>query len=488
MSHVSRAPGEVIAGRYQLKSRLAEGGIGEVWLAEHIHLKQEVAIKFLKEAFSADPEASADILERFRFESQVSALVGRKTIHVVTVYDAGESEVGPFLAMEYVPGRSLAGELAAHGPMTPSRFGAILTQVADALGVVHAAGIVHRDIKPANMLVSDEADGSLLVKLADFGIAKTTNLALPLDRPKDTVGAMIVGTLDFMSPEQLQGGKAHPAMDVWALGVVAYELLTGVLPFEARSKVDMIVKILHGPFPAVSSVRSSLPQGLDAWFSRALAKAPNDRFMSVKEMNEAYWAVIDGPEAAPAVSADPASRHEPARFALSAAARLAAENEEETSRHVPPIEARLTDGRRRAVVAGVALATLLTAGLLLRGAVLTKAGKGRISEEIAAIVEALRPSGQPSGEPPVATAPDVWPDDGGQPPAVSVALPPHESSSAPSARGPRARSALATAPPSSGPLPASATAPPSSGSSPGPAASPAPRKAAPKPLDPSSVF
>jgi eukaryotic-like serine/threonine-protein kinase len=279
--------------RYRLKQRIAEGGIGDVWLAEHLHLKQNVAIKFLKEGLTADPEAARSALERFRFESQVSAMLALRTPYVVKVHDAGDSEAGPFLAMEFVPGRSLAEELRTHGPMNPARLGAILEQVANALGAAHAAGIVHRDIKPANILVCDEPGGSLSVKLVDFGIAKTTNLRLPLDRPKDTGVTAMMGTPGFMSPEQLQGGRAHPTMDVWALGVVAYKLLTNTVPFPAESTTDMVDKVLNEPFPPPSSRRSGLPIALDAWFSRALAKDPADRFATPKEMCEAYRAALD---------------------------------------------------------------------------------------------------------------------------------------------------------------------------------------------------
>ena len=288
-----RAPGDILATRYRLKQRIAEGGIGDVWLAEHLHLKQNVAIKFLNEKLTADPETSRSALERFRFEAQVSALLASRTAYVVNIHDAGDSEAGPFLAMEYVPGRSLADELRKHGPMKPGRVGAILEQVASALETAHAAGIVHRDIKPANILVCDRPDGSPSVKLADFGIAKTTNLDLPLDRPKDTGVTAMMGTPGFMSPEQLRRGSIHPAMDVWALGVSAYKLLTGAIPFEARTTIDIADKILNEPFPPPSSHHAGLPIALDAWFARVLAKDPADRFATAKEMSEAYRAALD---------------------------------------------------------------------------------------------------------------------------------------------------------------------------------------------------
>jgi serine/threonine-protein kinase len=299
-TRASRLPGEIIAERYQLKRRLAEGGIGVVWVAEHLELRQEVAIKLLKESTRADPDHAIHVLERFRHEAQVSALLGRRTAHVIHAQDAGFSEVGPYLVMEFVDGHTLADEIDTMGPLTPERFLPVLEQVAEALTVAHDVGVVHRDLKPTNILVVDQREGGLLAKVADFGLAKTINQELTLDRPQETGESTVVGTVDFMSPEQLRAGQpADPRMDIWALGVVTYEALTGKLPFEGPSVHAIMAKIVTAPFPRASSRRASLPVALDAWFDRALAKDLKSRFATPQELVAAYRRAIGLPATRP---------------------------------------------------------------------------------------------------------------------------------------------------------------------------------------------
>lgn len=285
----SRLPGEIIADRYRLKRRLAEGGIGVVWVAEHLELRQEVAIKLLKESTRADPDHAIHVLERFRHEAQVSALLGRRTVHVVQAQDAGFSEVGPFLVMELIDGRTLADEIDTMGPLAPERLLPILEQVAEALTVAHEVGVVHRDLKPTNILLVTQPKGGVLAKVADFGLAKTINQELTIDRPQETGESTVVGTVDFMSPEQLRAGqKADPRMDVWALGVVAYEALTARLPFEGPSVHAIMAKIVSQPFARATSRRPTLPPALDAWFDKALAKDVKARFANPQELVAGY--------------------------------------------------------------------------------------------------------------------------------------------------------------------------------------------------------
>ncbi|HZF56447.1 MAG TPA: protein kinase [Polyangiaceae bacterium] len=295
-----RLEGEIVAERYQLKRRLAEGGIGVVWVAEHLELRQEVAIKLLKESTRADPDHAIHILERFRHEAQVSALLGRRTAHIVHAQDAGFSEVGPYLVMELIDGHTLADEIDTMGPLTPERYLPILEQVAEAVSVAHDVGVVHRDLKPTNILLVTQPNGGVLAKVADFGLAKTINEQLTLDRPQETGESTVVGTVDFMSPEQLRAGQpADPRMDVWALGVVTYEALTARLPFEGPSVHAIMAKIVTAPFPRASSRKPTLPIELDAWFDRALAKDLKARFKNPQELVEAYRKAIARPGAKP---------------------------------------------------------------------------------------------------------------------------------------------------------------------------------------------
>jgi hypothetical protein len=295
------APGTLVAGRYRLVRKLGEGGMAEVWLAVHEALKKEVAVKFATapEPYGLVPET----LARFRFEAQVSAQLGERTRHVVCVHDAGEHDAGPrgavpFLVMDYVRGPTLAHLLAVEGPMAAERFAGVLDQVADALGAAHAMGIVHRDLKPSNLMLADEPGGSTTVKLADFGIAKAVRKDLALDRPKETAFGLRMGSPAYMSPEQVTGsGEVGVQTDLWALGVVAYEALTGQDCFRASSMPQLYSGICTARFEPASSVRADLPRALDAWFARAITVEPSDRFPSADEMARSFRLALGRPTA-----------------------------------------------------------------------------------------------------------------------------------------------------------------------------------------------
>ena len=289
----ARRPGEIIAGKYALVRYLAKGGMAEVWLATHESLRTEVAVKFVDPQLARDSIDAPIALERFRFEAQISARLSARTRHVVAVHDAGMHEGAPYLVMEYVPGRTLEAELEAGGPMSPARFAVLLDQVADALGAAHALGIVHRDVKPSNLLLVDEPDGGLTVKVADFGVAKALRAAPGMDRPRETTAGLIVGSPAFMSPEQLGGGgQVDERADLWSLGVVAYEALTGQNCFEGPSMMELFAAITTVRYRRASSVRPELPRGVDAWLARAISRRPEDRFGSAAEMNLAFRAAL----------------------------------------------------------------------------------------------------------------------------------------------------------------------------------------------------
>ncbi|MGK4008110.1 serine/threonine-protein kinase [Sorangium sp. So ce1036] len=291
------APDEIVDGKYRLVRPLGRGGMAEVWLAVHVNLKTELAIKFLSLALTGDAERTRTVLERFRFEAQISARLGARTRHIVAVHDAGVHEDLPYLVMEYVRGRTLLAEVTETGPIDPQRFAGVLDQIADALTVAHEMGIVHRDLKPSNVMLLDEPGEALSVKVADFGIAKALHGDLGLDRPMETSADVMLGSPNYMSPEQLASPlSVDVRADIWALGVLAYEVLTDWTPFQGNTIAELIVAVSTRDFEPATNVRRSLPRGLDGWFARALAKEPARRFASVGEMVRAYHAAI---EAAP---------------------------------------------------------------------------------------------------------------------------------------------------------------------------------------------
>jgi serine/threonine-protein kinase len=288
--------GMTIAGRYRLERYLARGGMAEVWAAQHEGLRSQVAIKFVDAQLASDATTAPYALERFRFEAQISAKISAKTRHVVAVHDAGESHGVPYLVMELVDGHTLEDEVERSGAISLARCAAVLDQVADALEAAHALGIVHRDIKPSNVMLVDEPDGTLLVKVADFGVAKSLRSDLALDRPRETAVGELVGSPAFMSPEQIVGDAAIDARtDVWSLGVVTYEAVTGVSCFEGANVPQLMMSIGKGIYRPASQVRADLPRGIDAFFARALAGKARDRFASASELAAAFRALLVEP-------------------------------------------------------------------------------------------------------------------------------------------------------------------------------------------------
>jgi serine/threonine-protein kinase len=420
--------GEVIADKYELLALIGRGGMGEVWHARHRELGTDLAIKFLdreRHAPDEDDQAS-NVLARFRFEAQVSARLGSRTRHIVAAHDAGTHKRAPYLVMELVRGRTLESIIDELGSVPPERMMLILDQVADALAVAHEMGIVHRDIKPANIMLVDpnEADAissvtgtaPLMAKLADFGVAKPLRTNLNIDSPKETAEGLLVGSPAYMSPEQLRAdGKLSAASDLWSLGVVTYEALTGWPAFTANSIAELIVSISTRTPDAPSSVRAHIPASIDAWFDRALAKEPGDRFATAPEAAGAFRQALD---------ATPATQR----------------------RGVAPWRAIVAAAAAAVIVGGIVVAT--------RGT-------------------------EPSGVPPeVATAlaaapPPITPEPAPPPPAPAtavVALPPPPtpasatasaaSGKRPPAKRPTATAAAVAPPPAAAPPPAQPAAPP----------------------------
>jgi serine/threonine-protein kinase len=272
----------VVAGRYRLVERLGRGGMGEVWRARHVALHTDVAVKF--PSFALRGRAAAVAYARFRLEAQVAARLGLLTRHVAAVHDAGCDPAGPYLVMEYVKGHTLQEELDDRAALPLPRVAAIVDQVAEALAAAHGRGVIHRDLKPSNLLLVDDHAGGLLVKVADFGIAKALGTDLGVDLPEDTTGGFMIGSPPYMSPEQMGGAAASPRGDLWGLAVIAYEAVTGRLPFPGRSFADLLARHARGRFDPPSTVQARIPKAVDAWFRRALCREEARRFSEAREM------------------------------------------------------------------------------------------------------------------------------------------------------------------------------------------------------------
>jgi eukaryotic-like serine/threonine-protein kinase len=220
-----------LGGRYLLEDRIAVGGMGEVWRARDNRLGRIVAVKLLRPEFADNPE----FRDRLGLEARHAALLSHPGIVQIRDYDDGSAEGVPYLVMEYVAGPSLAAVLAAEGTLSPGRVLGLIVQAAQALACAHAAGIVHRDMKPGNMLVDRGR-----VKIVDFGIAQAVGMA-PVTR-----AGLMIGTPAYLSPEQAAGIPATPASDLYSLGVIAYECLTGKPPFDGTA---LAVALAHWDLP-----------------------------------------------------------------------------------------------------------------------------------------------------------------------------------------------------------------------------------------------
>jgi serine/threonine-protein kinase len=273
---VELSPDLVIAERFRLVRPLGEGGMGAVWMAHHIRLQMPCAVKFMR------PEVAAEPSFRSRFDREAVAAAQLRSPHVVQVLDHGVWEAVPYIAMEYLEGEDLEHRLGRLGRLSPEETVTIVVQVARALTKAHGAGLVHRDLKPANIFIVHDDDREI-VKVLDFGVAKSS---APSASGHTKTGA-IMGTPYYMSPEQAQGTKGvDRRTDLWALGVVAYQCLTGTLPFDSEAFGDLVLKIIVEPLPVPSQV-AAVPAGFDAWWARAVERNPDRRFQTAKELADA---------------------------------------------------------------------------------------------------------------------------------------------------------------------------------------------------------
>ncbi len=270
--------GQVVADRYHIIKKLGEGGMGAVYLGEHVKMGRKSAIKVMTQAMSNDPDA----VSRFNREAANAARLSHPNI--CQVYDFGETSDGLiYLAMEFIEGRSLSALVDAEGALPPARAANIVRQAADALQVAHDQTIVHRDIKPDNIMVVQAKDGSDVAKVVDFGIAKA--VAGDETGQKVTKTGLVVGTPEYMSPEQLSGDKLDGRSDIYSLALVFYKLLTGVLPFQADTSQETMVKRLTDDPEPLATARPDIvfPEGLQKVMDRALARSVDQRYASASE-------------------------------------------------------------------------------------------------------------------------------------------------------------------------------------------------------------
>jgi serine/threonine-protein kinase len=263
-----------VADRFKLVRLLGQGGMGSVWLADHLALEIQCAVKFI------DREQNNPDVRR-RFEREAKAAAQLRGQHVVQILDHGVWEGVPYIAMEYLEGEDLNARLERVVRLPNAQTVRIVSQVAKGLAKAHAAGIVHRDLKPENIFLTKDGDDEI-VKVLDFGIAKRSQTTLS---EAGTKTGSLLGTPFYMSPEQARGVKAiDHRSDLFSLAIIAYQCVTGKLPFYSEGLGDVLAQIMYEPIPLPSQQGLQVPPGFDAWWHRASARPVEARFQSAKEL------------------------------------------------------------------------------------------------------------------------------------------------------------------------------------------------------------
>jgi serine/threonine-protein kinase len=288
--------GSVVADRYHILKKLGEGGMGQVYLAEHVKMGRKSALKVMNPGMNQD----ADAIARFNREASNASRLNHPNI--CAIYDFGETPDGLiYLAMEFIEGQSLTSLVEKSGSLPPARAAAIIHQSSDALQIAHDAGIVHRDLKPDNIMIAKNRDGSDLAKVVDFGIAK----AHSSDAQKVTKTGLVVGTPEYMSPEQLAGDKLDGRSDIYSLALVAFNTLTGKLPFPADSAQEaMIARLVELP-KTLAEMKPDVawPPEVQAVMDKALARDVNERYQSAAQFGRELWAACESMPASQAAEA-----------------------------------------------------------------------------------------------------------------------------------------------------------------------------------------
>jgi serine/threonine-protein kinase len=451
-------PGSLLGGKYLVERVVGEGGMGRVLLARHTLLDQSVAIKVIHERLLAEPSARQRLLREAR------VLAKLRGTHVARILDVVADEAGPtFLVLEHLEGEDLERLLERSGPLPVNEAVRYLIEACEALAEAHTQGIVHRDVKPSNLFLAKQPDGSRIVKVLDFGISKLSSEA---EAPSLTRTDVAIGSPLYMAPEQMRSGRAVDARaDVWALGAVLYELISGQPPFVGESLVELCAAILESGAPSLAAARADVPRELDAVVRRCLDRDPAVRFPTAAELGAALASLGSAELRGAALAAAPtlsSAATQPSSPGVSAellgpetvasTATRAAVFQGTTGQSVT-LQARTrpsTDSGRRAawVVAGaVAIALLAVGNVAIRASGATRsestaeaaknvgAASAQPSEFPSAASAPLhaRPVVSPSATASLATASPVLPPRGPQPTA-SAALTRSSSVGAPASR------------------------------------------------------
>ncbi len=445
--------GQVIADRYQVLALLGAGGMGRVYLAEHVRMGRKSALKVMSPALAA----TADAISRFNREAANASRINHP--NVAQIYDFGETSDGMlYLAMEYIEGETLTRVIEREGSLSIARAAGIANQAADALSAAHHLGIVHRDLKPENIMLARHIDGSDWVKVVDFGIAKTTQQSGG-SQTVTTVGVSL-GTPEYMSPEQLAGERLDARSDLYALGLVCFNMLTGDLPYPRVTSRETLVKRLTAKPRSLSDVRPDIawPEALQAALDRALAPDPKDRFTGVAEFGrEVLMATESAPDPDRTVRMQPVTGKAPAK----ATVPLRGSTKELPANRWP----------RRALYIAGALAIFLAARAALRGQFLRREVASEVPHAAdttaAPSAAAKSDSGRDSAKAPAAVAsqsgaPALPPVDSSPSQPVAVPAPRHLSGASSPARtaATAARSAMSPERPNTDSVAVPSEAPP----------------------------